>query len=40
MVIEEIMWFADNSIEAHGYAVSDGMKWHRMLEAPRGDACF
>jgi hypothetical protein len=40
MVIEDIMWFADNSTEAHGYAVSDGMKWHVMLEAPRGDACF
>jgi hypothetical protein len=40
MVIEEIMWFADNSIEAHGYAVSDGHKWHTMLDAPHGDACF
>ena len=40
MVIEDIMWFADNSTEAHGYAVSDGMKWHVMLEAPHGDACF
>ena len=40
MVIEDIMWFADNSIEAHGYAVSDGHKWHTMLDAPHGDVCF
>ena len=40
MLIEKIMWFADNSIEAHGHLVSDGQRWHVMLEAPHGDACF
>jgi hypothetical protein len=39
MVIEQIMWFMDNSIEAHGHLVSDGQKWHTMLEAPHGDVC-
>jgi hypothetical protein len=39
MLIAEIMWFADNSIEAHGHLVSDGQKWHKMLEAPHGDVC-
>jgi len=40
MLITEIMWFMDNSIEAHGTAVSDGHKWHSMLDAPHGDVCF
>jgi hypothetical protein len=40
MVVEQIVFYADNSIEAEGYAVSDGKKWRTMLDAPHGDACF
>lgn len=40
MLIQKIMWFMDNSIEAHGIMVETGKKWHTMLEAPKGDVCF
>lgn len=40
MRVEKIMWFADNSIEAHGVMLDNGEKWHTMLEAPHGDVCF
>jgi hypothetical protein len=40
MLVNEIMWFADNSIEAHGVMLDNGEKWYTMLEAPHGDVCF
>jgi hypothetical protein len=40
MLVEQIIWYADNSIEAHGILVASGKKWHTMLEAPKGDVCF
>lgn len=40
MLVEEVIYYMDNSIEAHGVLVSTGQKWHTMLDAPHGDACF
>ena len=40
MVVDEIIWWGDNSVEAHGYCISDGAKWHTMTVPPSGDACF
>lgn len=40
MLVKQVIWFMDNSIEAHGEMLDNGEKWYTMLEAPHGDACF
>jgi hypothetical protein len=37
--VEKVIYFADNSIEAHGH-LEDGTRYSEMLVAPHGDACF
>lgn len=39
MTVSEIVYFADNSIEARGY-LTNGKWWSVMVVAPSGDACF
>lgn len=40
MLVQQVIGYADNSIEAHGVMLDNGEKWHTMLEAPHGDACY
>lgn len=38
-IVEEVIWYADNSIEAHGH-LEDGSRYYMMLDGPHGDACY